>query len=640
MSKLLTQNALWLLSAIILASVFLVSSGFFSIDEAIYYLGARAVAEHGSFAIDNGYAQFHAESLKLRFLVDGPHGLTPQYPAGSALLGGLLLPLLGARAFILMNALAGIAILFTIRRICIDQFKSEAIASIAIVLLVAGSFWLEFAVGIWPHMVAAYFALQALWLVIRHLDSAGQDYRMAMLSGLFAGVGILFRLDAAFVIPAIGLILLMFAPRYIRSSVWFGLGVLPSIALMSAFNLAKFGTPNPFSYGQSGGNTDIASYGAAFAALCVVLGLILLSRNAGSKVNRKMAIASVAGASAIFLLVPVTREPLLQLWRGFVALFVDLRTVADHRPGIEPGPGKTVLFVGLAKKALGQSMPWIGLLAILLTGEIQPVLRRIIAALVIFAAVLTMPFIWFSWHGGGGSNMRYFLPVLPVLCILCATIFHDLWKSVPSGLKFAAAGIWLALAADFAWTRFQPSGQVGVQQILSSYVLLATVLTAAIGGLYRRSGHFTKGLTIALFAGGFVLSASFAISDFAATARWRETSASANAVVAGLPPKSLVFAHPEWLAAALPGNGSIAAVRDPLTERVDQDLIDKALKARYRVYTISNDFDSSRDVPPGVAYVVTSAVYPSGRMIELRRVVGHEQHSGPIPPPSAELFNP
>ena len=88
-----------------------------------------------------------------------------------------------------MNALAGIAMLFTIRRICIDQFKSEAIALIAIALLVAGSFWLEFAVGIWPHMVAAYFALQALWLALRHLDSKGQHALLAVLSGLFAEIG-------------------------------------------------------------------------------------------------------------------------------------------------------------------------------------------------------------------------------------------------------------------------------------------------------------------------------------------------------------------------------------------------------------------------------------------------------------------
>ena len=267
--KVPNDRLLWGLSALILMVAFIASTGFFSIDEAMYYLGARAIADHGSLGLDNGYHLFHSESLRLRMLIDGPQGLTPQYPAGTALLGGLLLPVMGVRAFILLNAIAAILTLFTVRKICLSQFRSEAVWRIAALLLVAGSFWLEYAVGIWPHMLSTFFAVQAYWLALRHLGSDGTDRRDAILSGLFAGAGMLFRLDAILAVPAIGLILLIYAPRFVRSGFYFGLGVLPSIALASWFNQLKFGTPNPLSYGQSGGSTDLSAHLPLFAALLI-----------------------------------------------------------------------------------------------------------------------------------------------------------------------------------------------------------------------------------------------------------------------------------------------------------------------------------------------------------------------------------
>ena len=88
--KVPNDRLLWGLSALILMVAFIASTGFFSIDEAMYYLGARAIADHGSLGLDNGYHLFHSESLRLRMLIDGPQGLTPHYPAGTPLVAGLL----------------------------------------------------------------------------------------------------------------------------------------------------------------------------------------------------------------------------------------------------------------------------------------------------------------------------------------------------------------------------------------------------------------------------------------------------------------------------------------------------------------------------------------------------------------------
>ena len=621
MVKVPNDRLLWGLSAIILLSAFIVSPGFFSIDEAVYYLGARAVAEWGSLGIDsNGYHQFHSESLRLRFLVDGPQGLTPQYPAGSALLAAPLLPFLGGRAFILLNALAAVLMLFTVRSICLSQFKSETVWRIAAGLLVAGTFWLEYAVGVWPHMLSAYFALQAYWFALRHLDSEREGYRDAILSGLFAGAGMLFRLDAVLAVPAIGLIMVMFAPRFVRSSFFFGAGVLPSLVLASWLNTLKFGTPNPFSYGQSGGNTDLSAHAPLLAALCVGFAALALLRQTGWRIDRKATIASLVILLGALLVIPATNALLLRFWHGFMALVVDIRGIVDFHIGVRQGPGGTLIFWSLVKKSLGQSMPWIGLAAMVLTSGVQKSDRRFIATLLTFIATMATPFILLSWHGGGGSNMRYFLPVLPMLCILCAKLISDLWPSVPNATAFTAAGVWATIILGLAWTFLHPSGYAGVQQIISTYVLLATAGAAFMAGIPWAFQQEARRLAIALFGSGFIISMTSAAADFQEAQKRRMMAHGISETVGSVPPGSVVITLPEWGTLRLPGNGSIVATRDPESRRADPQLIFDALDAGRRVYMTSFEFSVLRDVPPGLESVATDYKYSGGRMIELRRI--------------------
>ena len=617
--KVPNDRLLWGLSALILMVAFIASTGFFSIDEAMYYLGARAIADHGSLGLDNGYHLFHSESLRLRMLIDGPQGLTPQYPAGTALLGGLLLPVMGVRAFILLNTIAAILTLFTVRKICLSQFRSEAVWRIAALLLVAGSFWLEYAVGIWPHMLSTFFAVQAYWLALRHLGSDGTDRRDAILSGLFAGAGMLFRLDAILAVPAIGLILLIYAPRFVRSGFYFGLGVLPSIALASWFNQLKFGTPNPLSYGQSGGSTDLSAHLPLFAALGIAFVALLLWRKVEWRPSRKATIASLLVLGAVLLAFPATNTLLARFCRGFVALIIDMRTVEDHRVNVQPGPGGTVMFFFLAKKALGQSMPWIGLIMMMLTGGVAKAERRVVSTLLIFTATMVLPFVMLSWHGGGSSNMRYFLPVLPALSMICAMIILDLWRSVPNPIIFLSAGIWAALALGGAWVVLHPSGFIGLHQIVSTYVLLATAIAAVAAGASWRLRQGARKLAILLFAMGLLMSIGAALSDFRDSQIRRSSSLAISEAVERLPAKSLIIALPEWAVSRVGSNGALVADREPMTMPPDPRLIRDTLDAGYRIFIPNHTFRGALDLPPGVAAVATSYTYPGGQMIELRR---------------------
>jgi hypothetical protein len=440
------------------------------------------------------------------------------------------------------------------------------------------------------------------------------------LAGVFAGLGMPFRLDAILAVPAIGLILVLFAARFIRSSFWFGLGVLPSIALVSWLNVLKFGSANPFSYGKPRGNVDIMAHIPALLALCAGFALIALWRKGNWKVERKPAIALATAAAIALLLIPATNAMLLRAWHGFVALVVDVRGAEGFRDGIQPGPGGTVLFWNLAKKALGQSMPWIGIAAILLTAGVPKEERRFVATLLVFIAIMTLPFVLLSWHGGGGSNMRYFLPALPALCMLCARRIRDLWQEVPNAMIYLAAGVWAVLLLCFLWAFFHPSGYVGVQQILSMWLLLATALIALAAGVAWRFRQAARGVLISLVSGGLLMSTAFAASDLLNSATRRATSREMNGVVAKLPTRSLVITFPEWAVLNLPGNGNLLAVRDPDTTSTDHKLILDALDQGYRVFITSYKFDAARDIPQGVeASVNIEYSYVSGWVFELRR---------------------
>ena len=95
-----------LLGVAMVAASFFVSTGYLLIDEVIYMLSADTFRDTGRLVIDNGYARYGSEDLTWFGLLSiGPHGLAPQYPVGSAIIGGFFVGLFDEHGFFVMNAL-------------------------------------------------------------------------------------------------------------------------------------------------------------------------------------------------------------------------------------------------------------------------------------------------------------------------------------------------------------------------------------------------------------------------------------------------------------------------------------------------------------------------------------------------------
>jgi 4-amino-4-deoxy-L-arabinose transferase-like glycosyltransferase len=579
------------LSLVLLAMPFFASTGFFIIDEVVYVLSVQAFHAGQGLFVDNGYLGHpSADATMLGLLVATENGLAPQYPAGLAVLGSVFFEVLGARGLLLINALAAVGTLFVTHMLALRLFQSVAVANLAVALWAIFSFMPEYAVGFWPHMVSIFSVLSAFYLFLRAIDEE-RPFLWAAASGLVLGAGLLFRVDGILLLSTIAFVTVLYAQKPLVVFAGGLVGLAPIFVVMAWINSIKFGTLNPISYGQSGGGVDPARY----ISLAVIAGLATVAvwaiRSRGGLPDIvKRAPKATALVFCLLVLAAIFYVPTLQrvaekLVRGVYVLVIDARWINDSRPGIWTGADSTLFLWGMTKKALGQSLPWLGLLAALFFVPTAKH-RRSIVIVLLFAVLWSLPFILSSWHGGLGSNMRYFLPTVPLLSALCAWIILEIIARLENPVRPLVIGAAITLASTQAWVMFRESGAAGVQQVLSTYVLVAVVILACAGLLIERLR------VLAGVAVGFGLAMSFANSvmdQSMAQARRAATHERAEAFAQMTGP-ILVYSAPETAVFADRQTDIISSIVPFDHEFADRDFVNSALSDGRRAFVPSVEF--------------------------------------------------
>lgn len=608
------------LSILIVLCAFVVSDGLYNLDEFVIASSVEALHSKGSLVIENGYGKFASESLKLMLLVDGPHGLVPQYPVGTTALGASLMGLLGIRGLIVLNALAAAASLFATRALARQLFNDEKVALFAALLLCLGTFWLEFAYGIWPHAMSALFVTCALLCALKAIDADGhRTTKWALLSGLAIGAGMLLRLDTILILPPIGACILLFGCKPLRSIIAGTAGVIPGIVAMSITNHYKFGSYNPFSYGRHGGLTDLSTHviviGVAAAAVLV---LVFARRNPWPRVPRASASIALIGTIGLVCAIPVLRNHAWQYLSGCWALLVDAGTIQDPRPGIAANSDGVLFFWGFVKKALGQSMPWIGVLLVWAMKPKAGGRNRALAVLLLTFGLWSFPFILTAWHGGLGSNMRYFSPLLPLLSAMGAAAWFKLLSITGNTSRSALPGVAAGLLAIAVWTWYGPSGLGGSQQIMSTYLFLMTCLACGLVCLTEKHRKNAAHAAQFLVAAGFSVSVVFGLLDLSASQSRRNLMARSSDALSAIPTHSLVYGSPEMLASRI-GNpdGWIALPSSHINSAIDYALPRAAIDAGYRVYAPQRFAAAIAQTNPEFGIGPQIYEYPGGRMLEI-----------------------
>lgn len=485
--------------ALLAYALFAARLGVFIIDEAIYVLAADTFAATGGFTLQNGLELAPSGDLFLsNLLSNGPGGITSQYPPGSAVAWAPLVARWGMRGIVVFNAacMAGaVCVTYALAR----RLLSAKLAALASVLFLFGTFALEYAFVLWPHSVSVLTILLAWLFFLNALERERRAFALAFASGLVLGAGVLFRIDNILAIPAFGLLAILYATRFGAVALGGAVGLAVPMVMLSLANMMKFGTLNPLSYGvKDGGSTNLAVY-LPFAGILVALACaVWLVRSGKMRVTALSLGLALAGVAAAGALVPELQRLGLKYLTGIVRLIVDAREIPSQFSGVQDMADGTRSFWGLSKKALGQSLPWLGVLLVLFRPRARVGQGREIVSGVVLCLLFTLPFLLRNWHGGMSSNMRYFLPVLPVLSILAVVALRHLVAEDRALIRTLGLAIFVGFASSFAWMMATPSALAGAHQIWALYVFGVVVL-ASLAWLVVPSQPATK--TVLLVAG-------------------------------------------------------------------------------------------------------------------------------------------
>ncbi|MEM1345439.1 MAG: hypothetical protein AAGI34_12785, partial [Pseudomonadota bacterium] len=204
-----------------------------------------------------------------------------------------------------------------------------------------------------------------------------------------------------------------------------------------------------------------------------------------------------------------------------------------------------------------------------------------------------LPFLRMAWHGGAGNNLRYFLPLLPWLALLCAYGLRELSRlgARPFSVAlWALVGLGALVVGVLIWDQQGIALAASLQQRLPQWLMLALAFMGAATALVGRTraaalASVTAGLTVTALILAGVLGNLF---DLSQSQRVRTYYQAREAHFAPLPAPSLVLSAnpPAFLFQLRRENAFQARLprdADRLTD-ADLALVETALGAGYRVF--------------------------------------------------------
>jgi hypothetical protein len=379
---------------------------------------------------------------------------TPVASSAPPLYAVLALPfsLFGWRGLVLLNALCFAAAAVLVFREVQRCAATRTAPWVGLAAFALCGFSLEYAQGVWPHMLAVFLCVAAFVLAGRAREGGGAVAAAAagFLSALAAGV----RYQNAVFAACLGLGLLVLAPKRRRVLPAFAAGSALPLLACSWINHLRLDSWNPISKGGT------------------------------------YLVPAVAGSSARTLL-----DPLWVLW----SKVVDMSAHPAFGPGLDrlnawasrsETTGAFLSVPGVLKKSLLQSAPWmlvplVGVVIALVlfrrrTGRASSELRA--AGLVIWPMLAGFALAGFGRHDGMCFNQRYFLELVPLGAIAFALIVDEL----PLRWTAALGGVLLANAATAALL-FLPVASTARQLVELKAPLAIALLALAAWLLWKKA---------------------------------------------------------------------------------------------------------------------------------------------------------
>src|SRR5262249_6586685 len=178
-----------------------------------------------------------------------PETPTPLPTVAPPLYAPIALPFaaLGWRGLVLLNTLSFLVVGLLVFRYARAYATTAQAGWLAVSAFALGGYSLEYAQGVWPHMVSAALTTGAAYATSRVRD--GRSAGTALAAGLLAGIATGVRYQNIVVAAALGVGLLGWAARRLTVRAAFAAGAAVPLAIAAAITRVRLGVPNPVSKG-------------------------------------------------------------------------------------------------------------------------------------------------------------------------------------------------------------------------------------------------------------------------------------------------------------------------------------------------------------------------------------------------------
>ncbi|MEM9619918.1 MAG: hypothetical protein AAF936_18340 [Pseudomonadota bacterium] len=505
----------------------------------------------------------------------------PQYPSGYALIAAPFYKLFGVRGLMLINALSLVASSFLLFKIAARLFRHETISFLALAIFVFATFASNYALAIWPHMLALLVWLSAITCAINGAEAINARSRALWLcaSGFVIGLGVNIRVDSILIFTVAFLWLRIFVrPTDRLAPLMLIIGATPSVILAAWLNQLKFGAFSPFSYGPSEGVTDIQEYRLIIlggAAMLTALWAVNIPATLASIKQRLSNSSLVIAVVLTMLTVAVFAHRFI--WETLYGVYVLVINLQAHdayfQAGVERNEFGQLMFWGYPKKALIQSLPYLPLILIPLVLFIR---GRNVQAISLCLLAIAAPITFYAlkqWHGGGSYNMRYFIPALPFIAILCAVGLRDIIAA--TGGVYRRDILIACVCAAIIFVGMQEAGRMAPALYAPASLYPQWVIAlgvASLSGLFLlRPTQTTAHATILISVFALAYGAFLSIENEASHEKARgELLAHSRAISKSIPDGALILTQLPVLLIHAENNGAFAMVpyENNITEAV------------------------------------------------------------------------
>ncbi len=572
--------------------IIIVPAGLFLVDELVQLIGIHTFVQTGGFAAPLDELAPGHSAFQLWLMRQGVNGLVPQYPSGFTLLAAPFWHFGEIKGVMALNFAASLGAILAAAGIAFRATGERAAAMAVAALLIWASFLIDYALGFWPHGVALLISTFAMYAALRALEGTGWIWAVA--TGLALGLGGTIRVDVWFLVPALVFWAVLVSPRPIYHLALAGVGLIPGVLFASWLNWVKFNHFFPASYGMSGGGgTDAGGHNYTLIVLVVCLVACVIAR----MFSPRWGGATVLLGLLLMILGLGGFDFAMNSLRGVWVLGVDLRDFhrvdfADNER-IFSVPEGGVIFYFTLKKALTQSLPWLGVLPALWLfrkGRIEE--KRFASLLAITLPVLMLFFASREWHGGLSNSLRYFLALVPLFAV--AAIISA--RRLPGPPTWGWAGAIVA-AVVIAAGLMSTDNVFGVRVMLEQRfppVVFAALAAATVFAMIGPQGvrNVAGGIARTLLGAAIIMSVVTTYRGDVLTSIERRTIAAKHAeMVSKTPPNSLVYVGDfsgSWTALKLE-NVALAS-SDVRTRETATELTSIAFDAGWRVFADSPDF--------------------------------------------------